>query len=176
MNEKPRYSRVTLAGHPVHPMLVGFPVAFYTATFVGFVIFATTGDPFWYRVAYVANVAGVVMAVVAAIPGFLDWTHGIPERTEAKRDGAIHMMFNVAALLMFTINLTVGAGGWHQADPGTALAFVPIVLSFLGVVFTLCAGWFGWRMVQTHHVGVQMSEPAPPVHERFEETRRRSAR
>jgi uncharacterized membrane protein len=173
MSAKPNYSKVTLAGHPVHPMLVSFPIAFYAGTFAGFLIFAINGEPFWYRLAYVANVAGVVTAAVAAIPGFIDWAVGIPERTAAKRDGAIHMMFNALALLMFGINVAGSAGGWREGDPGVG---PELTLSALGVVFTLCAGWFGWRMVQTHHAGITPSAPpavnAPTL---YEAPRHRSA-
>jgi uncharacterized membrane protein len=169
---KPLYSKVTLFGHPLHPMLVGFPVAFYTGTVVGFLVFAATGEPFWYRLAYVANVAGVVMALVAAAVGFTDWAVGIPRRTAAKKDGVIHMGFNVLALLMFGLNLAVSSRGWRDTLPGAGPA---IVLTVTGLFFTLCAGWYGWRLVQTHHVGIQLAPTLPPEHEhrRFEPEPRR---
>jgi uncharacterized membrane protein len=170
--EKPLYSKVTLAGHPVHPMLVSFPVAFYTATFVGFVIFVTTRDPFWFRAAYVANVAGVAMALMAAIPGFVDWWKGIPDGSRAKADGITHMLLNVSALLLFVVNLVASAIGWNEPVPNAVPA---LVLSFLGVLLTVCAGWFGWRMVQTHHVGVQMPPVTPVDHRPHEEHRTRVA-
>jgi uncharacterized membrane protein len=179
--QKPQYSQATVAGHPLHPMLVGFPVAFYTATFVAFVIFAVNAEPFWYRLAFIANVAGVVMAVVAAIPGFIDWSLGIPSRTAAKRTGALHMGFNILALLMFGVNLAVSAGGWRELAPNVV---APLVFSGLGLVLTLCAGWLGWQMVQTHHVGV-LPKPVtavspiptmdPQAHELPRLPRRRSA-
>src|SRR5262245_58891428 len=68
----PMYTKVHIAKHPVHPMLVAFPVAFYTATLVSFVVYAVSTNPFWFKVGLVANVAGVIMAAVAAVPGFID--------------------------------------------------------------------------------------------------------
>ena len=74
------YSKVKIAGHPVHPMLVAYPVAFYTATLVCYIAYNSNQNPFWFKVAVVANVAGAVMAAVAAIPvlltGYL--SHPIP--------------------------------------------------------------------------------------------------
>ena len=71
------YSKVKIAGHPIHPMIIAYPVAFYTATLVCFIVYHSNLNVFWFKVAVVANAAGVVMAVVAALPGFIDWL-GIP--------------------------------------------------------------------------------------------------
>ena len=65
------YSKVTIAKHPIHPALVAFPVVYYTSTVAAMIIFLANGDPFWFRAAMLANVAGVATAVVAAIPGAL---------------------------------------------------------------------------------------------------------
>lgn len=162
------YSKVKIAGHPVHPMLVPFPIAFYTATLFSFVVYALGGDPFWFRAGYAANVAAVVMAVVAVIPGFIDWSMGIPSGTHAKRDGLKHMLLNATSLVLFTINWGMNSGQWDAVTPITRYA---IILPLLGVMATIGAGWFGWKMVQTHHVGVQIT----PAEERLEQRPRRAA-
>jgi uncharacterized membrane protein len=59
------YSKVNILGHPVHPMLVAYPIAFNTATLVGFIVFGANGDLFWLKLAIVLNGAAVVMAIVA---------------------------------------------------------------------------------------------------------------
>src|SRR3954471_9767519 len=97
------YSKWKIAGHPIHPMLIAFPVAFYVATLVAHAVYAGNGDVFWFRVGHVANWAGVVTALVAAVPGFVDWT-GIPSRAPAKRTGLMHMVLNVVALVVFALN------------------------------------------------------------------------
>ncbi len=163
------YSRVKIAGHPVHPMLVSFPIAFYTATFASYITYAVNGDPFWFRAAYAANFAGVIMALVAAIPGFIDWSMGIPAGTHAKKDGIKHMSLNVTALALFAITLWLNSGQWGAPAPVMRYA---IVLPALGLISTVAAGYLGWTLVQKHHVGVQIA-PCPEV--RYEERRRRAA-
>jgi uncharacterized membrane protein len=56
------YSKLKFLGHPIHPMLVAFPIALYVAAFLGFVVYAWLGDAFWFRLAFVANIAAVLMA------------------------------------------------------------------------------------------------------------------
>jgi uncharacterized membrane protein len=146
-------SKIKIFGHPIHPMVVGYPVAFYTSTLVGFIIYATTDDPFWLKQTIAANLAGVAMAVVAALPGFLDWLLAIPKGTNAKRTGLLHMTLNVTALVLFLISLLVYLGSWNGPAKGAGLG---IVLAALGIGATLGAGFLGWSLVQDHHVGVRV--------------------
>jgi uncharacterized membrane protein len=160
------YSKVKVAGHPLHPMLVGLPVTLYLATLVCFAAAALGADPFWYRVAVYANLAGVVTAAVAAVPGFIDWAFGVPRGTPAKATGLAHMAFNVLALAAFAANLFLT---WrHRFDPLPPVG-LSVLLPGVGVVLTAAAGFLGWKMVQTHHVGVDLTpeqerlEPPAPV-------------
>jgi uncharacterized membrane protein len=149
------FSKIKILGHPVHPMLVGYPVALYTATLVGFIVFAAAGGLFWLKLAIAANVAGVGMAALTALPGFLDWLLGIPRGTPAKRTGIIHALLNVTALTLFAVSLGVYVGDW--SGPATTGAATGIILSALGVAATIGAGFYGWMLVQDHHVGVQLT-------------------
>ena len=146
------YSKVKIAGHPVHPMLVAFPVAFYTAALVCYIVYANNENPFWYQVAYVANVAGAITALVAAIPGFIDWLN-IPSEIKAKKTGLSHKICNVAALLLFAANAWMQCNQWYEVNPTLGLS---IPLTGLGFVLTMGAGFLGWALVQKHHVGVDI--------------------
>jgi uncharacterized membrane protein len=148
------YSKAKLLGHPIHPMLVGFPVAFYTGTLVAFIVYAATLNPFWFRVAAVTNWAGVVMAAVAAVPGLVDWATGIPRRSAAHRTGLLHAGLNVAALIVFLASAIAATNHWDELAPPAGFG---VVLSAVGVLLTLPAGFLGWSLVQDHHVGVQLS-------------------
>jgi uncharacterized membrane protein len=146
------YSKAKIAGHPIHPMLIPFPIAFYTATFVSLVVYRANGDPFWYRTAIVANAVGVVMAIIAALPGLIDFVSGIPRGTQASATARNHALLNGAALLLFAINLGYIWEGWRGTIVHTSGG---ILLSVLGLLATVGAGSYGWKLVQTHHVGVQ---------------------
>jgi uncharacterized membrane protein len=146
------HSRAKILGHPIHPMLVGYPVALYTATLVAFVIYARNADVFWFKFAVAANLAAVGLAVLTALPGFVDWAFGIPRGTQAKRTGMMHAGLNVIALGLFGADLGVHVHRWASAAPGGATS--GIILGALGIVATLGAGFLGWSLVQDHGVGV----------------------
>ena len=150
------YSRVKIAGHPIHPMLIAYPVAFYTAALACYIVYSSNQNPFWFKVAVVANIAGVLMAAVAAIPGFIDWLF-IPKDSRAKQTGLFHMLCNVLALVCFAIPAWTECAKWDDTNPRLGLA---IPLSVLGFVLTLAAGFLGWTLVQKHHVGVDVDHPA----------------
>lgn len=151
------FSKVKLLGHPVHVMIVAFPVAFYVATLVSFIVSAFSGDPFWFRLGLVANIAGVVTAAAAAVPGFIDWT-AIPSKHPAKAAGLQHLLLNLGALAVFVVNAVLHANSWNEYDPSAGLA---VALAVVGVGLTLTAGYLGWELVGNYHVGVDMpSSPA----------------
>ena len=57
------YSKAKIAGHPIHPMLVAFPITFYVLTLVGFIVYATISpDIFWYKLSYFLNYAAIATA------------------------------------------------------------------------------------------------------------------
>ena len=155
------YSKVKIFGHPIHPMLVAYPIAMYTATMVAFCIKAAVKGPFWIKVAIATNVAGVGMAVVAAVPGFIDWAFGIPRGVRAKTTGLRHMLFNLAALALFAVTLVMYISHWN--GPFKVNVWPAIVLSAFGVLCTIAAGFFGWTLVQNHHVGVNVAGDHAPV-------------
>ncbi len=150
------YSKAKIAGHPIHPMLVAFPVAFYTGALVCYIVYSSNADPFWFRVAMVANIAGVAMALLAAIPGFIDWLN-IPRDSRAKKTGLFHMVCNVIALLCFALAAWLQCDQWDATVPELGMA---IPLTAIGFGLTLAAGFLGWTLVQDHHVGVNIKHPA----------------
>jgi uncharacterized membrane protein len=146
------YSKIKLFGHPIHPMLVAFPVAFYTGSLTSFIAYNSNEDAFWFKVGLVANIAGVIMAVVAALPGFIDWLN-IPSDAKAKKTGVLHMTCNVLALVLFGINWWLQCDKWNDVQPAAGLA---IPLTATGFILTMVAGFLGWTLVQKHHVGVDI--------------------
>jgi uncharacterized membrane protein len=107
----------------------------------------------------------VLSAVVAMVPGFIDWTTGIPAGTRARTLGRSHMLLNLGAFALFTINLVVQTQRWfdlvHAVRAMTELRMpsctMALCLSGLGVALTAAAGVLGYTLVQTYHVDVQPS-------------------
>ena len=148
------YSRIKIAGHPVHPMLVAFPVASYTGTLAAFAVYAANGHQFWLNLAIALSVTGVCAAVLAALPGLADWAFGIPRDSAAKKTGLIHAALNVTALGLFLATVASYEGDWNGP---AASATLGVVLSAIGVALTVMAGFFGWMLVQDYHVGVRLA-------------------
>ncbi len=148
------YSRIKLFGHPLHPMLVAYPIAFYTSTLVGFVIYAVTNDHFWLRLTLAANTAAVGMAAIAAVPGFIDWA-GIPRGTRAKTHGLRHLILNVGSLTLFVISLLLYLDEW--TDSSNASATLGVILAGAGVLIMIVSGFHGWMLIQDDHVGVRLT-------------------
>jgi uncharacterized membrane protein len=161
------YSKANIKGHAIHPMLIAFPVAFYTATLAAFIIYAASDVMFWFQFATVTNWAGVGFAILAAVPGLVDWAAGIPQGTEAKQKGTRHMLLNSAAFVAFLISALVAGSRWDAIAPGAGW---PIALSAVGLALTLPAGFLGWELVQKHHVGVDLT----PEQQRLEVVDRRA--
>jgi len=148
------HSKARIAGHPIHPMLIAFPVAMYTATVVTLITHIATGDAFWFRVAFYANVAGVATAGLAAIPGLIDLL-GLPRRSRARATGIKHAAFNVLALSLFAVSAALL---YRNFDVVGYDVTAPLVLGGAGLLSTMAAGWLGWNLVQTHHVGVKPAQ------------------
>ena len=157
------YSKATVAGHPIHPMLVGFPVASYTGTLVGFAVYAATGSQFWLNLAIALNVVGVGSALLAALPGAADLLLGVPRGSAAMRAGRAHAALNVVALGLFAGSLGSYVTHWDGPATGTTLG---LALSSAGLACTLASGFLGWMLVQTYHIGVRLT----PTQQRDERT------
>lgn len=147
------YSKAKIAGHPIHPMLVGFPIALYAATAVSLIAYGGTGNPFWYHVAFVANVAALVMALVAVIPGVIDFL-ALPNRSRAQQTAILHLAFNSFTVALFLVSAIVLGHDWYAKGPILHFGW-PLVLDLLGLASVVVAGAQGWKLVQTHHVGVK---------------------
>ena len=90
------YSKITIARHPIHPMLVGFPVTCYTGTLVGFTVYAANGNKSRANLAIALNIAGSGTALLAALPGIADLAFGIPRRSPAKAIGIARMAVSMS--------------------------------------------------------------------------------
>jgi uncharacterized membrane protein len=152
------YSKARVAGHPIHPMLVAFPIAFYTATVALLLAYIGTHEVFWYRVAMVSNLAGITTAAIAVIPGTID-LFSLPANSRARATGLKHAGFNLLATGLFVVTALLLYRGWTQrvmVDGEYQFdATIPLAMSVVAWVSMVVAGSLGWTLVQTHHVGIK---------------------
>ncbi len=134
--------------HPIHPMFVPFPIGLWIFSLVADIIYRVNGDALWAGIAYYSMAGGIVGALLAALPGFMDFLAIPPSRV--KRLALRHMLINVGALILFCINLTLRTGA-----PAST---VPFVLSIIGALSITVSGWYGGEMVFVHGVGVDTKE------------------
>jgi len=149
-------STAKVAGHPIHPMLIPFPIAFFVATFVCDLVYWQTASAAWATAATWLLGAGIIMAALAAIAGLTDVLGD--QRIRALNDAWWHAGGNVTVVLMEIYN-------WYARYSEGASAIVPmgLVLSLIVVCTLLFTGWKGWEMVYRYRVGVaeEMSAYSP---------------
>jgi len=140
-------SRAKLLGHPVHQMLIVFPLGLLAMAVIFDLIALIRAQGYWSEIAYWMIAAGVVTGLLAAPFGFIDWL-AIPSGTRAKRIGAVHGLGNVLVVLMF-------AGSWlMRGDNPRTPETTALVLSFLAGGIALFTGWLGGELVDRLAVGV----------------------
>ena len=141
-------SRVKLLGHPVHPMIVVFPVGLLITAVVLDLISVWRGAPSLASIAHFNMGIGVIMGLVAAVFGWIDW-FGIPEHTRAKRIGLIHGVGNMMAVVLF-------AAVWVMRRDETLTVLPTSLLSIELAAFAMLAvgGWLGGELVDRLGVGV----------------------
>ncbi|HEU4618451.1 MAG TPA: DUF2231 domain-containing protein [Gammaproteobacteria bacterium] len=141
-------SKAKLLGHPVHQMLVAFPLGLLATGVLFDIVYFATDNTTFAHVAYWVIIGGIVGGLVAAPFGFVDWLRAIPAGTRAKRIGAIHGGGNLIVVLLFIGSAILRAG--MPEDP-SAWAYV---LSFVGAGLALVTAWLGGELVDRLGVGV----------------------
>jgi uncharacterized membrane protein len=138
---------VKLLGHPIHQMLIVFPLGLLGASVVFDILAMVTRSGGLADASYYMIAAGVISGLIAAPFGLVDWL-GIPAGTRAKSVGAIHGIGNVVVVLLF-------GGSWllRGVDP-LAPSGLALGLSFAGFLLSMVTGWLGGELVDRLGVGV----------------------
>lgn len=140
-------SRIALAGHPIHAMLVTFPIALIVATLGADIFWWLLADPFFARVGLWTSGWGFAMGVLAAAAGTVELLAG-----PGIRRNPASWSHAVAAMTLLAI---IGANwGWRLLQPEAAILPWGLLLSAGGLVLVGIAGWQGGRLVFEHGIGV----------------------
>ncbi|MFZ7095363.1 DUF2231 domain-containing protein [Luteimonas dalianensis] len=140
-------SVMAIAKHPIHPMLVTFPIAFLSSVPLVDVAYLLFSDPFWARVGLWLNIAGLGLGVVAGIVGTLDL---ILVRVARRHVSAwSHFLVAVMALALAAL------GVWLRwPDPAAAVWPWGLVQGGVMVGVVMVAGWLGGSLSFQHGIGV----------------------
>jgi uncharacterized membrane protein len=144
-------SPASIGGHPVHPMLIPFPIALWVFSLVADVIYLWRGNPAWRDwIAFYTLLGGIIGGVLAAVPGFVDWLSLTDPAV--KRTANWHARLNVIALLIFVASFYLRTAGGAGLIGGSYT--IPFALSVVGVILITISGWLGGELVFRHGVAV----------------------
>ena len=138
-------------GHPLHPILVHIPTALWPAALVFDLLswFGVGGNAL-VRAATYAILVGLVVAVAAVAAGIADWS-GIKRERPAWKIGLIHMLLNLAVIIVWAIDLYLR---WGTRDVAARVGTIPLLLSLVGTLVLLVSGYLGGRLVYDYGISV----------------------
>jgi uncharacterized membrane protein/nitrite reductase/ring-hydroxylating ferredoxin subunit len=140
-------SKIHLKGHPLHPILVALPIAFFIGTLVFDVLgYFTSNDNYWIT-GYYLEIAGIASAVLAAIPGIVDYASVVPPNSSAKKRATKHGILNVLLLLIFGFV-------WFYRRSEDASATTILIGEVIGVILLSFSGWLGGTLVHRNQIGI----------------------
>jgi uncharacterized membrane protein/nitrite reductase/ring-hydroxylating ferredoxin subunit len=148
--------------HPLHPFLAHFPIGlFFFSCALDLASWLFRGAPGLVPGAFYAMALGVVCALVAAVPGFADYT-SIRRDHPARRTATWHMLLNLAAVMLYAANL------WLRQPVLDALRTpaLPLLLSLAGVVLLSVSGYLGGVMIYDDGVAVGRHRRRTPTPEK----------
>jgi uncharacterized membrane protein len=139
----------SIARHPIHPMLIPIPIGLWLFSFVCDLLFVFgTGVSLWFTLAFYTMIGGLIGAVLAAIPGFIDMLSLSGSR---KRIALLHMTINLVVVALYAFNIGLRINGAEQNT-------VPVILSAIAVALLGVSGWLGGHMVYVYRVAVDTEE------------------
>ena len=141
-------SSAHLSGHPLHPMLVGFPVAYLLGSACIDLWASATDRPSWFRTARHLNALGLGSALLAAIPGLVDYVFAVPPESSAKTRATDHMFANLSALGLFA-----AARAGRDGD-GARPSVWAVAAEVCGAGLLAAAGWMGGTLVYRNQIAV----------------------
>jgi uncharacterized membrane protein len=141
-------ARAKILGHPIHQMLIPFPIGLLITAVVLDIISMFVQAEMLTIVSFWNLSIGIGMGLVAAVFGLIDWT-GIPRGTRAKRVGLMHAGLNVLAILLYLGSIAI-----RFDEPAFAVPAGALVLEIGGLALTAAAGWLGGELVDRLAIGI----------------------
>jgi uncharacterized membrane protein len=138
-------STAQIAGHPIHPMLVQFPIVCFIGVLVTDIVYINNHNAGWATASRYLLCVGLVMGALAAVAGLTDF---LGDKRIQGSDAVKHALANVTAVVLEILNLFIRLRS-DQQIPHTG-----IILSAIVVLILLYSGWMGGKLVFRHGIGV----------------------
>ena len=139
-------STAKIADHPIHPMLIPFPIVCFVGTLVTDIVYSRNLDPGWATASHWLLGIGLVMAALAAATGLTDYLGD--QKLRGLGDALKHMLANVTAVVLELVNLVL------RLNNNDFIASTGVWISGVVVLILLYSGWKGGDLVYRHGVGV----------------------
>ncbi|MET1756088.1 DUF2231 domain-containing protein [Novosphingobium sp. RD2P27] len=143
-------SRIAIAGHPVHAMLVSFPIALTTCAWGADIFYWATGDLFWARAALWASGMAFLMGLLAGLSGTVELL--VVPGIRARAASWTHFIIAMTLLAVLGANWGYRLYGYEEM-----LLPYGLLLSSLSAAFAGFAGWHGGKLVFDYQVGTSSS-------------------
>ncbi len=141
-------SKAHLGSHPIHPMLVLFPLGLWITSFIFDVIGVATRNELLWAAGFYCIIAGCIGAAAAAVAGAVDLFGVVPEKSSGRRRGYMHAGLNTLVLLLFIYI------AWRRGTPANMPNSISLLLSAIAVAAVLVSGWWGATLVYRNQIGV----------------------
>ena len=140
-------SSAAILHHPIHPMLIPFPLASLVGVLATDLAFWATSNPFWAQASFWLLVAGLVTGLVAAVPGIIDYV--AIDRVRRLPSAHVHAAGNATALVLAGISLYLRWADAAAGARGWGLVLSVLIVGLLGVT-----GWLGGELSYRHRIGM----------------------
>lgn len=144
-------SKFSFLGHPLHPPFTHFPVALWSISLLWDMVGIWRGEILWWQLSFWSIAAGLVMALPAAVTGFIEYVILPQERKAALRTATRHMIVVMIAASAYAGSLILRGG---PAIPANDMLLPSVGLAGLGFISLQIGGWLGGELVYKHRVGI----------------------
>jgi uncharacterized membrane protein/nitrite reductase/ring-hydroxylating ferredoxin subunit len=138
-------SKAQIKGHPLHPLLIPFPIAFLIGAFAFDVLSVVNRNASFWQTGKYLELAGVLTALVAAVPGVIDYLGVVPPQSSAKKRATLHALINISLVVVFAAAFIL------RDNINTTLV---LVMEGIGVIMLFVSGWLGGTLVYRNQIGV----------------------